>query len=134
MLLVQHNGALTDGAPVAEFGLLQLWVHLSSGRQLTTFVKRDGSFVVHGIPSGTHLLSIDSPTYMFPNLRVDIGPQRNGIPTVVLADDDTVKLPEPLVIRPAALASYFDERKPLNVIGFLKSPMGIISGACGASS
>lgn len=118
-----------DGAPAAEFGSLQMWVHLNGGRQLTTFVKRDGSFVLHGVPAGTHLLSIDSPTFMFPQLRVDIGPQRNGIPTVTLADDDAIKLQEPLVIRPAALASYFEERKAFNVVGFLKSPMGIISGA-----
>lgn len=122
----------TDGAPVKEFGLLQMWLHLSSGRQLTTFVKRDGTFVLHGVPAGTHLLSIDSPTYMFPQLRVDIDPQRNGLPTVMLADDNAVKLQEPLVIRPAALASFFEERKAFNVVGFLKSPMGIIGGAwCG---
>ncbi len=121
----------TDGAQ-AEYASLQLWVHLNNGRELTTYVKRDGSFVVHGIPAGTHMLSIDSPTYMFPTLRVDISAQRSGLPSVSLADDNTVKLPDPLVIRPAALASYFDQRRPFNAVAFLKSPIGIISGVgCG---
>lgn len=95
---------------------------------MSTFIKRDGSFVVHGIPAGTHLLSIDSPTYMFQLLRVDISAQRSGLPSVSLADDNTVKMPDPLVIRPAALATFFDQRRGFNAMAFLKSPMGIISG------
>uniref|UniRef100_A0A0B7A6C8 ER membrane protein complex subunit 7 beta-sandwich domain-containing protein n=1 Tax=Arion vulgaris TaxID=1028688 RepID=A0A0B7A6C8_9EUPU len=45
---------------------------LVDGGQYLGFVKTDGTFVVHGLPSGSYIVEVASPNSLFETLRVDI--------------------------------------------------------------
>lgn len=45
---------------------------LVDGEEHVGFLKTDGSFVVHDIPSGSYVVEVISPAYRFDPVRVDI--------------------------------------------------------------
>lgn len=46
-------------------------IHVNGG-ELLGFVKKDGSFVVHNVPSGSYIVEVLNPEYTFEPVRVEI--------------------------------------------------------------
>lgn len=86
----------------------------------------DGKFAIHNVPAGSHLLDIAAIGLTYPQLRLDVSAQGGGRVLATLADNDLQRLPDPLIIRPVAVAEYFERQVPFNVIGFLKTPYGLM--------
>lgn len=123
---IEGQIALLEGAK-SHLALSRVMLHAEDGREFVAFPKRDGSFVLHDVPPGTHVLGVDCMSLIFPQLRVDVNGRRGGAVTAAYADNPALSLDtHPLIIKPLAPAQYFDVRKPFSVLQFLKSPMGMM--------
>uniref|UniRef100_A0A2K5S5X3 Endoplasmic reticulum membrane protein complex subunit 7 n=1 Tax=Cebus imitator TaxID=2715852 RepID=A0A2K5S5X3_CEBIM len=57
---------------------------LVDGEEHVGFLKTDGSFVVHDIPSGSYVVEVISPAYRFDPVRVDITSKGKMVMMMVL--------------------------------------------------
>ncbi|CAK8677467.1 unnamed protein product [Clavelina lepadiformis] len=89
------------------------------------FIKVDGSFVVHNVPTGSYVLEVLSPTYLFEPIRIDVSAKgnirarrlNNLKPSVV------AQVRYPLEMKAVALAKYFQAREKFSIFDMLKNPM-----------
>ncbi|XP_050312837.1 ER membrane protein complex subunit 7 homolog [Anthonomus grandis grandis] len=99
-------------------------VHVNGG-EFIGFVKRDGSFVVHNVPSGSYIVEVLNPEYTFEPVRVEINSKGkfrarkvNHIQTSLV-----VQVPYPLKIKALGKTRYFQVREQWRVTDFLFNPM-----------
>ena len=93
------------------------------------FRRSDGSFTIHNVPSGSYVVEVSNPTYVFETNRVDITSKgkirarrlNNVQPSVV----NTVSYPFKFKAR--GKASYFQVREQWRITDFLMNPM--VSGS-----
>mmetsp|Transcript_12099 Transcript_12099/g.36291 ORF Transcript_12099/g.36291 Transcript_12099/m.36291 type:complete len:215 (-) Transcript_12099:1300-1944(-) len=103
---------------------IQVLLLLEDGSRRQTFATSNSSFAFQRVPEGRHTLEPSCVGYMFPSLRVDVLP--GGDIRTAYAEFPEQALPPPLLIR-AAQIDYFDKVVPFNLMGFLKSPMGMLA-------
>lgn len=70
--LVRRDHALALGTAPADgkpfLPRTRVMLHTDDGRDLVAFPKRDGTFVLHDVPAGTHLLDVDCMGLIFPQV------------------------------------------------------------------
>lgn len=87
--------------------------------------RNDGSFSVNGLPSGSFLVEIANPTYLFEPLRVDItskGKMR-ARKVNLLQPSKLQTVAYPLEFRERMKANYFQQREQWRLTDFLVNPM-----------
>ncbi|XP_022908232.1 ER membrane protein complex subunit 7 homolog [Onthophagus taurus] len=99
-------------------------IQLNGGEYLG-FVKEDGSFIVHNIPSGSFILEVINPELSYEPVRVEInskGKYRarkvNHIQTAQI-----IQVPYPLRLKPLGKTKYFQIREQWRVTDFIFNPM-----------
>eukprot|EP00667_Euglena_gracilis_P015897 EG_transcript_16558 len=103
------------------------------GGEQVTFFRGDGSFEIHGLPPGTHLLDFNVPRFVFPQVRVDLSRKKKGKVRASVAEDGKVEtIKYPLLLEPKAVAQFFVPREEYSMMGMLKNPMVIMMLVFGA--
>ncbi|KAJ3638097.1 hypothetical protein MTP99_001505 [Tenebrio molitor] len=99
-------------------------IHINGG-ELIGFVKKDGSFIVHNVPSGSYIIEVLNPEYTFEPVRVEInlkGKYRarkvNHIQTSLV-----IQVPYPLRMKALAKTRYFQMREQWRITDFIFNPM-----------
>lgn len=99
-------------------------IHVNGGDFLG-FLKKDGSFFVPNLSSGSYIVEVLNPEYSFESVRVEINQkgkfrarQVNHIQTSLV-----VSIPYPLRIKPMGKTRYFQQREQWRVTDFLFNPM-----------
>ncbi|KAJ1102630.1 hypothetical protein NDU88_000079 [Pleurodeles waltl] len=98
---------------------------LVEGEEHVGFVRTDGSFAVHDVPSGSYVVEVVSPAYRFEPLRVDItskGKMRARFVNYIKTSE-VVRLPYPLQMKSSGPQSYFIKRETWGWTDFLMNPM-----------
>lgn len=103
----------------------KVYIQTSTGQTLHAFCDKDGWFTFYHVPPGSHMLNADLVGYIFPEVRVDMS-SKNGLIRAAYAFNKQQTLSSPLVLVPAAVAQYYEKRKPFDVWSFVKSPYGIM--------
>lgn len=87
--------------------------------------RNDGSFSVDGLPSGSFLVEVANPTYLFENLRVDITSKGKirARKVSLLQPTKLQTVQYPLEFRERGKASYFQQREQWRLTDFLFNPM-----------
>ncbi|CAK6432406.1 unnamed protein product [Pipistrellus nathusii] len=98
---------------------------LVDGEEHVGFLKTDGSFVVHDIPSGSYVVEVISPAYRFDPIRVDITSKGKMRARYVnyIKTSEVVRLPYPLQMKSSGPPSYFIKRESWGWTDFLMNPM-----------
>ncbi|KAK2165144.1 hypothetical protein LSH36_54g05035 [Paralvinella palmiformis] len=98
---------------------------LIDGGDYIGFLKSDGTFSVTNVPSGSYVVEVNSPDYVFETYRVDINSkgklrarrvnhiQPSAVNTVIY----------PLKFKARAVANYFQQREQWRITDLLYSPM-----------
>jgi len=98
---------------------------LVDGGEYLGFLKSDGSFTVNNVPSGSYLVEIVHPIYVFESARVDITSKgkfrarrmNNVQPSSVN------QISYPLKFKARAKANYFQQREQWKITDMLMNPM-----------
>ncbi|KAL0950973.1 hypothetical protein HGRIS_007721 [Hohenbuehelia grisea] len=96
-------------------------------------VRKDGSFLLPDIPSGTHLLSVQSHDFIFDQLRIDVinatEPTievRPYVPGTPLNPSTAILLPSPITLTARQKLDYFVPHESFNLVGMFQNPMMIM--------
>ncbi|EDW03543.1 GH11292 [Drosophila grimshawi] len=92
------------------------------------FVRRDGNFMISGIPAGSYVLYAHHADIFFQPIRVEIA--RNGnIRARQLSHikpSHVIKLPYPLLLKPLERRKYFRTREQWNLLDYVLNPMVLL--------
>lgn len=99
----------------------------SSSRRFVTFPSVDGSFKFKNIPKGIHSLEVYQVEFNYPTYTVDTT-QTDSIQVNVYDIPGIPPLPYPMVLRPISKAEYFEKKQPFDIVGFIKTPYGMMLG------
>jgi hypothetical protein len=101
---------------------------------LRTVGNDNGVFVLHQVPEGVYLLTVEFAHLVFPSIRVSVIPSRSGQLRIralvndgtqaVIDADGTAENPIPIVA--LGRHAYFVPREEINVLSFFKNPMIIM--------
>ncbi|XP_065166936.1 ER membrane protein complex subunit 7 homolog [Atheta coriaria] len=99
-------------------------IHVNGGEYLG-FVKEDGSFLIHNIPTGSYIIEALSPHLTYEPVRVEINSKGkfrarrvNHIQTALV-----IQVPYPLRMKPLGMTKYFQLREQWMITDFLFNPM-----------
>ncbi|XP_068109452.1 endoplasmic reticulum membrane protein complex subunit 7 [Hyperolius riggenbachi] len=98
---------------------------LVDGEEHIGFLRTDGSFVVHDVPSGSYVVEVVSPAYRFEPVRVDITSKGKMRARYVnhIKTSEVLRLPYPLQMKSSGPPSYFIKRETWGWTDFLMNPM-----------
>lgn len=98
---------------------------LVDGGDYVAHLKSDGSFAVNGLPSGTYVVEVINPMYIFEAARVDITSKgKIRARRVNFLQPSVVKtMHYPLEFRDRRKANYFQKREEWKITDFLMNPM-----------
>ncbi|XP_053553664.1 ER membrane protein complex subunit 7 [Bombina bombina] len=98
---------------------------LVDGEEHIGFLRTDGSFVVHDVPSGSYVVEVVSPAYRFEPARVDITSKGKMRARFVnhIKTSEVLRLPYPLQLKSNGPPSYFIKRETWGWTDFLMNPM-----------
>eukprot|EP00735_Rhodelphis_limneticus_P001707 TRINITY_DN1236_c0_g1::TRINITY_DN1236_c0_g1_i1::g.26912::m.26912 TRINITY_DN1236_c0_g1::TRINITY_DN1236_c0_g1_i1::g.26912 ORF type:complete len:231 (-),score=72.44,sp/A5PJA8/EMC7_BOVIN/33.52/2e-19,DUF2012/PF09430.5/6.7e-22,CarboxypepD_reg/PF13620.1/0.24 TRINITY_DN1236_c0_g1_i1:821-1471(-) len=93
--------------------------------------RSDGTFTIHMMTSGSHVVEVQSTEFYYPSMRVEVGEANLGSGKSVRAwaMDETGKkslTPYPLVFTPKFKPNYFEVKEQFSYGVFLKNPMVIM--------
>eukprot|EP01006_Ploeotia_vitrea_P028606 TRINITY_DN61276_c0_g1_i1.p1 TRINITY_DN61276_c0_g1~~TRINITY_DN61276_c0_g1_i1.p1 ORF type:complete len:210 (+),score=14.61 TRINITY_DN61276_c0_g1_i1:86-715(+) len=99
-----------------------------NGGEKVVYIAGDGTFLVHAMPPGSHILDFHVGDLIFSQIRVDVSKRTRG---KVRANALTPRLQSehvnyPLMLEPLGTSKYFIPREGGQLMGMLKSPMGIM--------
>lgn len=102
-------------------------VHVNGGEHIG-FVRQDGSFVIHNVPSGSYVVDVVHPDYMYEPARVEINSKGKYRARQVnyVQTSQVIQLPYPLRLKPITKLRYFQAREQWRVTDFLFNPMIIM--------
>ncbi|CAH4029036.1 ER membrane protein complex subunit 7 [Pieris brassicae] len=102
-------------------------IHINGGEYIG-FVKNDGSFTVHNVPSGSYVVEIVHPDYMYEPVRVEINSRGKIRARKVnyIQTSQVIQVPYPLKMKPGSRCRYFQAREQWRVTDFLFNPMVIM--------
>lgn len=88
------------------------------------FCRSDGSFTVTNVPSGSYVVEVVNPTYVFEPARIDITSKgKIRARKVDNIQNSKFSLTYPLKMKSRGMASYFQSREQWRITDFLFSPM-----------
>lgn len=93
------------------------------GGKYSGYLKKDGSFVINGVPSGTYIVEVYTPNYAFEPVRVDV--TKNGkirarkVNRLKMSTVDT--MPYPLKFTVEAPAKFFQQREKWSLVEMAKN-------------
>ena len=93
---------------------------------LGTYTQDDGSFVFHRVPPGVHLLDVQSRTYHFSQVKVQLLEGAMGSPKCIeyyYPGAAKQAVPHPLDMVAHAEYQYYEPRQGFSVMGIFKNPM-----------
>lgn len=99
-------------------------IHVNGGEYLG-FVKEDGSFLVHNVPSGSYILEVINPEYTYEPVRVEINTKGKFRARKVnhIQVSQVIQVPYPLKVKPIGKTKYFLVREQWRITDFLFNPM-----------
>ncbi|XP_044265216.1 ER membrane protein complex subunit 7 homolog [Tribolium madens] len=99
-------------------------IHVNGG-ELIGFVKKDGSFVVHNVPSGSYVVEVLNPEYTFEPVRVEINSKGKYRARKVnyIQPTQIIQVPYPLKMKALAKTRYFQMREQWRITDFIFNPM-----------
>lgn len=102
-------------------------IHVNGGEYIG-FVKQDGSFAIHNVPSGSYVVEIVHPDYMYETVRVEINSKGKYRARKVnyIQTSQVIQVPYPLRIKASAKYRYFQVREQWRMTDFLFNPMVIM--------
>mmetsp|Transcript_9251 Transcript_9251/g.9943 ORF Transcript_9251/g.9943 Transcript_9251/m.9943 type:complete len:223 (+) Transcript_9251:73-741(+) len=103
-------------------------ITLNNG-EYTTYSRIDGSFVIYNVSPGIHQLDIDSKTYHFGQVKIQLLEESMDSPKCLEyafpgAPKRTLKYP--LILNPKGTYQYFEAKRGFSIFGLLKNPMVIM--------
>ena len=124
-----------EGKVAIEGAKIEDWGHhtriLVNGGEYAGFVRSDGTFVVSNIPSGSHIVEVYSPNYVFESARVEISSKSKGKMRARKVDNvqpsKVEAIPYPLRFKAKDRAGYFEKREQWRITDALANPMVIWS-------
>ncbi|XP_014787147.1 ER membrane protein complex subunit 7 [Octopus bimaculoides] len=98
---------------------------LVDGGEYTGFLKTDGTFTVGALPSGSYVVEIHHPAFLFEPARVDISSKGKirGRKVNNLQPGSLKTIAYPLEFRERGKANYFQMREQWRMTDFLFNPM-----------
>jgi len=89
------------------------------------FLREDGSFIIHNVPSGSYVVEVISPNYTYEPVRVEINSKGKLRARKVnyIQTSQVVTVPYPLKMKPLGPTRFFYTREQWRVADFLFSPM-----------
>lgn len=102
-------------------------IHVNGGEYIG-FIREDGTFVVHNVPSGSYVVEILHPDYMYEPVRVEINSKGKYRARKVnyIQTSQVIQVPYPLRLKPLAKFRYFQVREQWRLTDFLFNPMVIM--------
>ncbi|XP_004924239.1 ER membrane protein complex subunit 7 [Bombyx mori] len=102
-------------------------VHVNGGEYIG-FVREDGTFVVHNLPSGSYVVEIVHPDYMYEPVRVEINSKGKYRARKVnyVQTSQVIQVPYPLRMKPVTKFRYFQVREQWRLTDFLFNPMVVM--------
>lgn len=99
-------------------------IHVNGGEYLG-FVKEDGTFVVHNIPSGSYIVEAINSELTYEPIRVEINSKGKFRARKVnhIQTSQVNQVPYPLRMKPLGRTKYFQIREQWRVTDFLLNPM-----------
>ncbi|GLV40118.1 ER membrane protein complex subunit 7 [Carabus blaptoides fortunei] len=96
-----------------------------NGGEYLGFIKEDGSFVIHNVPSGSYVLEVLNSDYMYEPVRVEINSKGKFRARKVnhIQTSQVIQVSYPLKLKPMGRHRYFQVREQWRVTDFLVNPM-----------
>ena len=94
--------------------------------EYTTYTQADGSFVVYDVGPGIHQIDIDSKTYHYPQVKIQLLEDSMDAPNCLeYAHPGAAKraIKYPLVITPKGAYQFFEAKKGFSLFSLLRNPM-----------
>jgi len=95
------------------------------GGKRRAFLKEDNSFVFQALSSGTYLVEVQNPDYMFEPVRVDINSKgkHRARKNNFVQPNQVSALPYPVKMKPQGKYRYFQKREEWKITDVLFNPM-----------
>lgn len=102
-------------------------VHVNGGEYIG-FVRDDGTFVIHNAPSGSYVVEVIHPDYMYEPIRVEINSKGKYRARKVnyIQTSQVIQVPYPLRMKAVSKFRYFQVREQWRLTDFLFNPMVIM--------
>lgn len=99
-------------------------IHVNGGEYLG-FVKEDGTFIIHNIPSGSYIVEALNSELTYESIRVEINSKGKYRARKVnhIQTSQVTQVPYPLRMKPLGRTKYFQIREQWRVTDFLLNPM-----------
>ncbi|KAK7081705.1 ER membrane protein complex subunit 7 [Halocaridina rubra] len=93
------------------------------------FLREDGSFVINNVPSGSYVVHVMNPTFMYDPLRVDINQKGKIRARAVnhIQPSNVVQMPHPLRMKAVTTYRYFIQREQWRITDLLMNPMVLMT-------
>ncbi|KAH0951832.1 hypothetical protein HN011_000006 [Eciton burchellii] len=104
----------------------QLMTHvMANGGEHYGFLREDGTFVISNIPSGSYIVEVVNPNYVYEPVRVEINSKGKFRARKVnlIQTSQVIQVPYPLKMRPSSPCQYFQVREQWRMTDFLFNPM-----------
>ncbi|CAG9795490.1 unnamed protein product [Diatraea saccharalis] len=102
-------------------------IHVNGGEYIG-FIREDGTFVIHNVPSGSYVVEVVNPDYMYEPVRVEINSKGKYRARKVnyIQTSQVIQVPYPLRMKPLSKFRYFQVREQWRLTDFLFNPMVIM--------
>lgn len=102
-------------------------IHVNGGEYIG-FIKEDGSFAVHNVPTGSYVVEVVHPDYMYEPVRVEINSKGKYRARRVnyIQTSQVIQVPYPLRMKALSKFRYFQTREQWRLTDFLFNPMVIM--------
>lgn len=99
-----------------------------NGGEYKGFLKEDGTFIISNVPSGSFVLEVLNPNYIYEPVRVEINPKGKFRARKVnyIIPSQVIQVPYPLKLKALSKFRYFQQREQWKITDFLFNPMLII--------
>lgn len=96
-----------------------------NGGEYLGFIREDGSFVIHNVHSGSFVLEVIHPDYVYEPVRVEINSKGKYRARKVnyIQTSQVIQVPYPLKLKPMGKFRYFQVREQWRMTDFLFNPM-----------
>jgi len=122
--LYKIDGKLTPPDVRSASWISDVTVILDGGKR-RTFLDSDNSFSIQGLSSGSYLVEIEHPDYMYEPVRVDINSKgkHRARKNNHVQPSQVSQLPYPLRMKPLGRFRYFHKREEWKITDVLFNPM-----------
>lgn len=105
----------------------QTRIHINGGEYIG-FIKEDGSFTIHNVPTGSYVVEVVNPDYMYDPVRVEINSKGKYRARRVnyIQTSQVIQVPYPLRMKALTRFRYFQIREQWRLTDFLFNPMVIM--------